>query len=95
MGGSEDYDTPKSREGSVEVFFNLGDKGLILYRLGIALEHLPALGTATREERNEIAVRHFSYPSSWMITIGYGRAKSLIFSLSIRSDWCRNKFKTP
>lgn len=57
MGGSEDYDTPKSREGSVEVFFNLGGKGLILYRSGIALESLSAIGTVTREERNEITTR--------------------------------------
>lgn len=57
MGGREDYDTPKSKEGMVEPYFNLGGKGLILYRSGLSRENFPVPGTATKEEWNEIDAR--------------------------------------
>jgi len=57
LGGSEDYDTPKPREGAVEAYLRINMKDLILYRSGLSLEDIPAPGTATREERIEINAR--------------------------------------
>lgn len=57
MGGSENYDTPKSKAGMVEAYFNLDGKGLILYRSGLSRENFPVPETATREEWNEIDAR--------------------------------------